>query len=267
MEQNIENVAEPQAELTMAEIDAGDTIPEIVEQAAPETESSEVAPQEVVETALPEQAYFNKKIDKLSSEKYQYRNKAENLERELADLRQQVGTKPSKEKSAPKLEDFDYDEERFSNARVDYRVEVALAARDKVSATQAAQRVESERIGKFVDREHAFEKQAPNYREAIQALPPFQPETLKAFELMENGPAIAYHLAQNAELANKISTLDPVSAAIELGRVSQGLGTTKTKPVRTSNAPAPITPVKSSGGSLSKAPEDMSMDELYNSDI
>ena len=62
------------------------------------------------------------------------------------------------------------------------------------------------------------------------------------------GPQILYHLAENDEIAKKIAGLSPKQALREIGKLEARFE--KTEPAQTvakSKAPAPISPIKSSG--------------------
>jgi len=71
-------------------------------------------------------------------------------------------------------------------------------------------------------------------------------------------PDLTYHLGANPDLARRLSSMNPVAAARELGRIEASLSTPK--PKLQSSAPAPITPVNGTG-SPSKSIDTMTMDE------
>jgi len=63
------------------------------------------------------------------------------------------------------------------------------------------------------------------------------------------GPDVAYHLGKNPELAAKIADMSPIKAARELARIESEVSS---KPiVKTSSAPAPITPIGNRGSAQS----------------
>jgi len=65
--------------------------------------------------------------------------------------------------------------------------------------------------------------------------------------LMESdqGPQLAYHLAQNPDLAMRLNAMSPIRAAVELGKLGMQLSGVPVK--KASGAPVPITPLN--GGS------------------
>jgi hypothetical protein len=62
-------------------------------------------------------------------------------------------------------------------------------------------------------------------------------------------------------MADKLATMSPQQAMMELGRISANMSAQPN--IKLSAAPDPIVPI-SSGGSLSKDLGEMSMDEIYN---
>ena len=64
------------------------------------------------------------------------------------------------------------------------------------------------------------------------------------------GPKILYHLAENEELAKKIAGLSERAALKEIGKLEARFERTEpeVKPVKKSNAPAPVTPLKAVSG-------------------
>jgi len=72
----------------------------------------------------------------------------------------------------------------------------------------------------------------------------------------EDGPALAYHLGQNPELAERIAKLDPIQAVTELGRISARLVAKPLTP-----KPNPIRPLGARANAGPKSPDDETMDE------
>lgn len=73
------------------------------------------------------------------------------------------------------------------------------------------------------------------------------------------GVELAYHLGKNRTEAARIAALGPVAAARELGKLEAKL--TAAPPIRSTSAPAPITPVKGAA-KTEKDPSDMSSKEF-----
>ena len=81
----------------------------------------------------------------------------------------------------------------------------------------------------------------------------------------DQGPALAYHLAKNPDVAAKLNGLSPVAAAREIGRIEAGLSAppaTQAAPAaRLSTAPTPPGHLKTAAPATQRDPAKMSMDE------
>lgn len=89
----------------------------------------------------------------------------------------------------------------------------------------------------YEDRAKTFAEDHPDFEDAVfDPSLPLTPAMSQAIVINEEGPAIAYHLAQNPEVAQRIAQLDPVSQVFEIGRIaarlSQPAPTPKPEPVR-----------------------------------
>jgi len=77
----------------------------------------------------------------------------------------------------------------------------------------------------------------------------------------DNGPEVLYFLGQNVSEAQRISKMDPVRAAMEIGRISAKLATPPPPPPRAAPKPRPITPVGSNSSPAPQAPEEMTTEQ------
>lgn len=77
---------------------------------------------------------------------------------------------------------------------------------------------------------------------------------------LDTGPDVLYELGKNPSLAAQIAQMPTVQAALAIGRIEAGLA--KPKPITTSNAPSPITPVRGRSGAPTKNADSMSMAEF-----
>ena len=79
----------------------------------------------------------------------------------------------------------------------------------------------------------------------------------------EAGPRLAYYLAKNPEECQRIADMDHEDAVLELGLIEASFGNSSPQPKpRVSRAPAPISPVRSTGStSIHKDPSEMSQRE------
>lgn len=143
---------------------------------------------------------------------------------------------------APQREAF-ADDDAYLAAQVDHLAEKKaadkLSQRDRASQQETANEAFAERA-EAVKAKHAdFDAVVSNPALAINdAMAEFIKDS-------DAGPDIAYFLGKNPAKAADIASLSPVKAARELARIEADLST---KPqVKTSSAPAPITPVGNRG--------------------
>lgn len=183
----------------------------------------------------------------------------------------------TKEDLAPTLESADYDpvklnklQNEWINRQVKKQVESAVKTIETRQSEHAVRQA-------FEQRTAEFRKTSPDFDMVIAnpALPSLAPEAAKAVVRSEQGPAIAYHLAKNPDLAARISRLEPVSQAVAIGRLEEQLTRSKTEtkdttkepskqvtkaPVKVTQAPPPPKPVQASAPP-SKDEGIMGMDE------
>lgn len=127
------------------------------------------------------------------------------------------------------------------------------AAKDK--------REEDEALSSFQRRADKLRAEAEDFDEVVESTP-FTPYMRKTIAQSDNGPAVAYYLGQNKEIAEKLCSLSPDKQIYELGKLETKILLAKeTKKV--SAAPKPISPVGMGGGAKEKDPSDMSDDEWY----
>lgn len=202
-----------------------------------------------------EPSNVEKRINKLTAEKYGKDRKIEEKDRKIRELEARLGTGEETQQSKqptgkPTLEQFDYDQDAYNEAMIDYHVQQQLDKRE--TAAQKAQREQADR-----QREAAYDKQEieyvtenPSYVDDIQALPMFPVDTLNVIKGQENAPSLVHYLAKNPSVAEQIAQLDTMSAAVQIGMIA-AKNSAQVKTVKTSAAPDPIDPIKPGGSSMS----------------
>lgn len=200
-----------------------------------------------------------KKINKLTA-----RAKAAEAERDriLAELESARQTRQAPQQPAgdipkpPTLEDFNYDEARYQDAKDKYVADLAVRrVYDEIARSQDAQAQQAEADRKRQAGQRFREKAeaaAERYEHLDDAMEAFHkggisvsvPMIEFVYEHAEDGPAIVHHLYANQELAEKIAKLSPLAAARELARLEASLP--KPQPRNVSTAPKP--PVVPKGG-------------------
>lgn len=240
-------------------------VAEIVEESAPtnqEAENSELNQETEQAQTEEKKDGLQKRFKKLTADRYKEKDRADRAEKALEKLRSE-----GQRSSPPSLEDsdIDFDQDKLEDARIDYKVAQTLKKErqldtDRKSETKRAQ--ESDDFFKRVEKTGLDRKE---YSETIGTLLEtvrLDNDVVTAIIRDEKGPELAYYLGKNLDKADEIANLDPISAALELGKISSKLSVGK--PIKTTKAPEPIDPVNGSGG-LKKSKDKMSMAEVMAS--
>lgn len=193
---------------------------------------------------------FEKRVSKLNqriadkeAEAVYWRQLA--LQNQTAQTAQQPQQIPDQK---PTLAQYNNDFEAYTNATVEWRLQQTLTQQAQQQVAQSYQQKESE-----------FEKTHPDYRDLVASVDtPLPRDMLEALAHANNGPAIAYYLAQNEDQLDKLVKMSTGQRLLEMGKIqyiveSQNKpATAKTitaKPAKV--APAPIETVKGSGSGSS----------------
>jgi hypothetical protein len=230
---------------------APEVTPEPVEVQAIEEDS----PPQIDEPSDPAQDAVQKRINKITADKYAEKRRADELETKLKALEASKKPLPTE---APQIEDFDYDDGKHQEALIEYRIQKALETQQQLTRQQQDEQALRKIADDFTSKEAEYLAKHPEYSTEVANLPRFGTETLNA--IYELGPQVSHYLAKHLDVANEVASASPTMAAVKLGQISMGL-TADTKPVKTTTAPEPITTLKG-GASINKAQEDMSMDEI-----
>lgn len=205
-----------------------------------DVEQTDSAP--VAEEA-PKEDGFQKRINKVTADKYTEKRRADAAEDELAKLR---AATPATVSKAPTLEEFDHDEEAFNLASIKHQVAEAVKSERQALQAEAQQGTAAEAQRTFNERIVAMNK--PDFADVANAVPQLPAGVADALVQSENGAELIYHLGTHLDMADKLANMSPTQAMMELGRISANMSA---KPdVKTSAAPDPIEPI-SSGGSIS----------------
>lgn len=218
-----------------------------------ETEGNEITDSAPVEDAQgvepegeqeqPEEDNVQKRINKITAEKYAAKREADELKRKL----QELESAPKEKAKQPELADFDFDEDAHRAALIEYQVQQAISKQEtKQSAASEAARAEQQQQA-FNARVNELGK--ADFWEVANAVPTLAPEVVNTLMDAEEGAGMIYHLGTHLDVADRLANMNPNQALIELGRISASLN--QKPPVKLSAAPEPIEPINS-GGSLTK---------------
>ena len=214
---------------------------------APEVEKpEEQAEDAILEEEKPKEDGFQKRINKVTADKYEQQRRADGLQAELDSLKATNKPAPAKE---PKLEDYDFDVEAHTMAMIDYKVDQKVNQKaDSLTKQQQDNQVEKAKADttrKFTENSAAFAEKNKDFNEVLGKVPVLQSSVLNELMEMENGPELAYFLGNHLDIADSIVNMNPVAAGIKIGEIARKLA--EPKQVKQSNAPAPIEPLKSGG--------------------
>jgi len=206
------------------------------------------------EDATPEKDNVQKRIDKLTAEKYAEKRQREALEERLASLEASKPQAAVVTEGKPTLEQFDFDDSQYQAALISYEVKQQVEA-ERVAAQKAQSQAKQREIdASFDNAEVKYATDNPEYINDVQNLPRFNDQTLSVIKGQENAPNLVHYLSKNPETAHTIASLDPISAAVQIGTISANLAATTKPAVQTSTAPDPIIPV-TTGGSIGEGSE------------
>lgn len=209
------------------------------------------------------------RIDELTRARHQ-------AEREAAYWREQAAKSQPSSTDAQKPTKADFpDDEAYFEALADFKAEQKVQQFSQQTQAERAQEADAKqtatRFDLYRERVTQSAEAMPDYHEVVgQSEVPAAPHVLESILDSDVGPQLAYHLAQNPDVAERLNGMTPVQAARELGRLEEKLSQPKAGAAtptakRTTNAPAPITPVRGGSGQFTKAPEAMSDAEWYAS--
>lgn len=245
-----------------APVEGGEAPADTSSDATAEASSGEVksgAAEKPAET--PEQAETRKVqeriqrgINKATRRYYAEKARADLLVQQLneAHSRQQP---PQQDNAAPRLEQFDYDADRYAKAYAEYETKKTLNTRH-AQALHQQQQAQIQLLQ--TDWETKVTKAESKYEDFDEIVGELQPTTPWAVAIMEadNGADVAHYLGTNLGEAKRIMALPPHKQHLEIGRLSAKLEMTPFAPKTPSRAPAPIKPVGGKSGGSSDLPQD-----------
>jgi hypothetical protein len=202
--------------------------------ATPEAKPEEVTPEQA---AKREGRRFERRLDKAYRQRAEALARAELLEKQLAEV-----TKPKPAEGEPKLEQFDYDPEKYAAAKAEF---AAKQASEKLKAEQREQASKAEQSRLSAEWEEKAERALDKYEDFAEKVGNLSPDNPVVAAIMEaeNGEEIAYHLATHPKEARRIGELPLRSQLREIGKLEVKLAQKPVEPKTPSKAPAPITPL------------------------
>lgn len=241
-----------------------------------ETKTEEETPAKVEAEKPPKAAKSpEKRIEKLTRERYEMEDRAKAAEDEVARLRAGRAEPVKADASDPEpiLEAFGksgktYEDWVATHARWDARQE--YKAQKESEATKAAEAEQTRQLKEVFDGHNqrmmearkVYEDLDEVVNEAAAGGNDIPRDVGMALMEMDNGPEVLYHLCTDKiELLKELGKMSPLRAIAKVGALAESL----TKPEKkeavkpSSKAPEPITPVGTGAGKADVDPENMSL--------
>jgi hypothetical protein len=174
---------------------------------------------------------FQGRIDDLTA-KLRQTERERDIFKGLADP---IPAQDSPDGAKPLREDFD-NEDEFFEALTDWKVDQKFsqtAENRKAAAVEAS----------FAERQAKVEAELPDYADVVgKSEAQVAPHLGQAILESEHGPKLAYHLAQNPAVLDKLNGMSPVQALMELGLLGSRLAQPSSR--EPTKAPPPVSPLK-----------------------
>jgi len=186
---------------------------------------------------------LQERIDEITRQRHEAQREAAYW-RGIAETRE-AKAQPAEADAEPKPEAFE-DYGAYVRALAKFEAKALVKAefeQQKTQQTQAAQATT------WQQRAEAVKAELPDFDQVMaSSTAPMSHAMAEAIKGSDIGPKVAYHLAQNPEVAAKLSRLEPMAAAREIGRLEASLSVkaeAPPAPKRITSAPTPPTPVGS----------------------
>jgi hypothetical protein len=195
------------------------------------------------EEVTPEQAAkregrrFERKLDKAYRKAAEAEARAKLYETQLNELKT---PKAAQDAGAPKLEQFDYDPEKYAEAKAEYTKK--LAEKDWESKQRTAEQTK-QRDRLLSSWDEKVEKANDKYDDFATIVGELQPTSPLITAIMESEPDVAYYLGKNPKEAERIANLGQIAQIREIGKLEAKLAAEPEKPKAPSKAPEPIKPL------------------------
>ena len=264
MEEAQEAIIEPENTDVIA--DEPEAIAEDIteEESAPSEEAAESETEE-----KPKKGGVQKRIDELTRQRYEAEARAEQAEREAAELRQSQ-TKDGHNANRPTLEQYDYDQDAYEAAMVSWAEDGLKRQNEAATQAEKARAEQLEQIKRNAEINRKMTEGVTKYPDFIEVvsspdLPSLQEINSTAFEAVINSDKMAeisYYLGKNPSEVYEFQNMPPISVMRRVIELESKLGTTRKE---TTNAPPP--PKSMNGNSdagIEPSPKkraEMSMDE------
>jgi hypothetical protein len=258
VEKNDEPVADLESAETTEDEGASETESQEEENAEGEDESESDEAKAVTKKPL---KGFKKRIDKLSRQRADAEREAEYWKSLVLKGKEEPAVKhdpkPEALEGKPIADSYATHAE-FVEALADWKVEQRLKAGKEEDAKKALLTQARQKVDSYVKKSEDFEKTHEDFHEVLESVDdiPFSHELKELLLDSDNGPELTYELAKARAEYERISKLSGTALAREFGKFEAKINLSKDsekKPqIKTTKAPAPISPVGGNSTSLTK---------------
>jgi hypothetical protein len=191
---------------------------------------------------------LTKQREQLRKEAEEERGKREQLETRLKALESQAAPKEQSRDEKPRPDQF-VDAFEYAEALADWSAENAVMRARQEDVERKMQEERNKVIESWNTRVENTKSELPDFDDMVSSSDVVVSDQVRDAILESDvGPRILYHLAENPEIAQKISKASLITALREIGKLEAKFEKTEPKEVKTvavkSKAPAPISPLK-----------------------
>lgn len=188
------------------------------------------------------------RIDELTRRRHEAEREA-SYWRAVAEGKAPGAATPAPEKPTPdKYDNYADFVEALADYKAEQKVNKALAEQSQRTAQQAS-------VTTFQGRVQEFVKATPDYVDVVgNSDVPVAGHVAEHIQDSDHGPALAYHLAKNPDVAARLNAMSPTAAAREIGRMeatlapAQSAGTKPPPAKKLTETPAPANTQSSGQG-------------------
>ena len=195
---------------------------------------------------------FQKRLDKVYRQRAEAEAKANFLAQELEKVKQVQAPKTEGE---PTLAQFDYDPEKYAQAKADFEKKRVLQEVETKQRTAQQQAATQTLLTAWEEKSGKGSEKYDDWDEVVGELTPNSVFTAAIMDA-ENSEEVAYYLGKNTKEAQRIAKLPPLSQAREIGKLEGTLLAKSVAPKTPSKAPAPITPVTGTTPTVNTEPSE-----------
>ena len=219
------------------------------EQSEPVVENEEKAAEEPKPKVKMRFDEVTKQRDLAKQEAEQARQRTQELEQELKAIKSQAAPKQEQSRDEKPRPDQFVDAFEYAEALADWSAENAVMRARQEDVEKKIQVERAKVIETWNKRLEDTKSELPDFDDMVASSDVVVSDQVRDAILESDvGPRILYHLAENQDLAEKISKSSLITALREIGKLEAKFEKTEPKEVKTvaqkSKAPAPISPIK-----------------------